>query len=100
MFFIGLTLTFVLLLSGIILVFQNSFAIGGVFVVSGFAVFSSMFHFYHSKSVYLQAEEHNPKKKEEESEEPFWSVCLDCSTPNNSILDCKSGSDTFDCNCD
>lgn len=84
MFFIGLTVSLILLLSGIVLLIEASYIIGGLLSGVGIIFLIFMFRYYRNRN----------RKKEKES--------LDCFDCNFAGVDCPNLSrmKKMDCDCD
>lgn len=84
MFFIGLTLLLILVLSGIIMLVQSSYLVGSILLGSGIILFIFLVLFYRKRN----------QKKEKGSMD-----CLDC---NAASLNCPdfSSMKKMDCDCD
>lgn len=84
MFFIGLTVSLILLLSGFVLLLETSYIIGGLLLGIGIIFLILMFRYYRNRN----------RKKEKES--------LDCFDCNFAAVDCPNLSrmKKMDCDCD
>jgi len=101
LFFVGLSTTFILTITGLMLLFQASFISGGIVMGSGLAFIAPFAHFYQSRRDKIDNPEE--QRKEEEQDEPFWVDCLDCvslPTPDCNSTNGDSGGFDYDCSPD
>lgn len=85
MFFLGLTVSLILLVSGIALLVKSSYVIGGILVASGFILFVLLFIHYRSR------------RRKSGSQNNAWDCAFvpDCDLPDCDMPDC----DVPDCDC-
>lgn|GEM_PF-6843239 len=94
MFFIGLTISQMFVITGIVLLFLQSYIVGGPVLLSGELTSYEFVQFYEKRK---KARGRKKKKKEEWASDCCGSVdCFDIPLPRK--LDCDCG-DKFDCDC-